>query len=559
MVRRIFKKLKEIKSAPPSPNPFLHKKRGGRGAAPMMQKLKLMMGGVFIFVLCQGQTFSQDMQGQPSFPTSQDIIQGQSLPPINLSFKDVGATGSLPSKGPTLHLTMREAILLALRYNQNVQSAELQRILDKFSLAVAQNQFETHYSLVGSLTNSQSMSDAQPWTTSRTISVTPSLSQQTRFGTKFGVALKNPLAFTTAQGGYVFNPALAFTISQPLLRGSGQLITEAPLMNAYNTEEINKLNYKNAVISVVTAIITTYRAVVANENALIVDKEALKSAQKTVAQNKIRIANGFMAPSENVQAEFAVAQQELLVATDINNIIQAKLALLQAIGLSPSTKIEVDKTIVTEGVTYPKGEEAKRILFCNNINYLTNLITMRNKKLSVFQAEDQQRWQLNFNVELDQGPGSGPGPNAGYKSLFNGRNVNRAIALDLAIPIDDLSTQQSLVSAKVGYDQSKLLLKQLRMSLESQLEGTLENLEIAKTQIILAKRSQDLANLSYQNSLIQLKYGKVSLFEVTTLQSSLVTAQIAYITTQINYLNLVTAYQQNLGITLDVWNIQLKY
>lgn len=458
-----------------------------------------------------------------------------------------------------IHVSLREAILLALRYNQNVQSSELQRILDKFSVAVAENTFEIHYALTGSMAASETMSNAQPWAKARSYAVTPVLTRKTVYGTQFGFTLNNPLAWTNSENRYIFNPSASFTLSHPLLRGSGTLINEAPLISAYNTEAVSKLNYKSTVMTTITTIIGDYYAVVQAENTLMVDRDALKASKQTVSQNKLRIENGFMAPSENIQAEFAVAQQELQVVTDENAVIQAKLTLLQDMGLSSITKISVDKQINTDNVTYPVGEEAKRILFCKNISYLSALYGIQNTKLGLLQAEDSQRWQLDFTAEWTQGPGSGGGPNAGYKSLFNGRNVSRSIGLALAIPIDDLSSQQSLLSAKVGYDQAKLALKQLRMSLESNLIGSIEALDIAKTQIILAKRSQDLANQSYQDSLKKLTYGKVSLFEVTTLQTNLVTAQVAYINAEINLLNLVAAYQLNLGITLDVWNIQLKY
>lgn len=458
-----------------------------------------------------------------------------------------------------MHLSLREAILLSLRYNQAVQNAELQRIVDKFTVAVAEYEFEFHYAITGSASSGQTMSDAQPWARSRNFTLTPVITRKNRFGTQFGLTFTNPLNFATGQSGYLFNPSATLAISHPLLRGSGTLINEAPLMQAYNTEALNKLNYKNTVISTVTTIIMDYRSVVQNENALIVDQNALKSAQQTVEQNKIRIEHGLMAPSENIEAEYAVATQALQVAADTNAIIQSKLALLQDMGLSSITEIEVDKAMDTEHVTYPEGEEAKSILFRNNITYLSALLSMQNTRLGVLQAEDSQRWQLDFTAQYSQGPGSGGGDNAGYKSLVNGRNVNRSIGLNLAIPLDDMPAQQGVVSAKVGYDQQKLQLKQLRLLLESQLVGTLQNLAIAKQQIVLAKRAQDLANQSYENSLKKLSYGKVSLFEVTTLQTNLVSAQISYIGSEINFLNLVTTYQQTLGTTLDVWNIQLKY
>lgn len=461
---------------------------------------------------------------------------------------------------PVLHISLRDAILLSLRYNQTVQSAELNRVVQKFSLAVARNMFELQYNLTGGATGSQSMSNGiVPWNVSRNFNLTPNISLKTHYGTQLTFAMTNPLVWSTGQSGYIFNPSATFSLTHPILRGSGRLINEAPLIQAYNSEAVNKLGYKNTVMSDITTIITDYRNVVGQENSLIISQDALKSAKQTVANNKIRIQNGFMAPSENVQAEANAANQELQVVTTKNAVIQAKLQLLQDMGLSIDTQIEVDKTIETDNVTYPVGEQARCILLTHNISYLSALLNIRNTKLSVLQAEDSQRWQLDFNASFAQGPGGGSGPNAGFKSLFNGFNASRSVGLTFNIPIDNLPSQQGYVSAKVGYDQAKLSLKQLEISLEIQLNATLQNLDAAKQQIAIAKRAEDLANQSYQDSLKKLQYGKVSVFEVTTLQTNLVSAQSTYISNQINYLNQVATYQQNLGITLDVWNIRLKY
>src|SRR3990167_2808769 len=48
-----------------------------------------------------------------------------------------------------MHLTLKEAILLSLRNNPSIQSADLGRVIDKFSLLVAHNAYEPQFTLGG--------------------------------------------------------------------------------------------------------------------------------------------------------------------------------------------------------------------------------------------------------------------------------------------------------------------------------------------------------------------------------------------------------------------------
>jgi outer membrane protein TolC len=466
--------------------------------------------------------------------------------------------------GKVQHLTLKEAIILSLRYNQNIQSAELQRVVDKFSVAVARNQFEFQYALGATANASQSVSGGGPVNVSRNFDVVPGISKKSIYGTRYNLIMNNPVSFSGTEGmpktqGYLYAPSLALNVTHPILQGSGRAVTEAALNQSLIANEQAKLNLKNIVMTQVTLIIQDYWAVVGAENALIVGKAALKMAEDTVIQNAVRIRIGFISPSENVQAEAAVASQKLQVARDINTLTLAKLALLRDIGLPSTTKIMVDSSIGSDNIPYPKGEEAKRILFENNISYLQAILSLKSSQISLLVAEDQQRWVLNLTGSIVQGAGSGIGPNGGIPSLFNGLNYNRNLGLALTVPIDNLSVQQTIVNAKVAYTQLKLNTQQLKLNLEIQLIGALENLSIVFQQIGLAKKSEQLAKQSYLDASKKATFGQASMFEVTTLQNSLISAQIQTISSEISYLINIANYQQTLGITLDIWKIKLVY
>lgn len=462
--------------------------------------------------------------------------------------------------GKSLHLTLRESVLLSLRMNPTIESAQLQRVIDKFSVALAYNQFEFQYSLNGTGNATQSVSGGPPINLTRSFNMIPGISKLTTYGTQYTLLMNNPVNFSSGTGSnYLYNPSLNLTVSHPIIQGSGEMVVTAALDQALITNEQAKLNLKNTLITQVTLIIQDYLAVVSAENNLIIDKNALVAAEKTVKQNKVLIKIGFMAPSENVQAMTAVATQKLQIAQDTNTLVLAKLTLLKDIGLPSTTQVTIDKNIQTNNIKYPKGEEAKRILFANNISYLQALLSIQSSKLALILAEDQQRWVLNMTGNIVQGAGSGIGPNGGLPSIFNGLNNSRSLGLQLTVPIDNLALQQTLVNAKISYSQLKLNTQQLKLTLEVALIGYLENLEILYQQIELAKESEALAKQSYLDSAKKASFGQASMFEVTTLQNSYVSSQLQTVSSEINYLLNVANYQQNLGISLDVWDIKIKY
>jgi outer membrane protein TolC len=466
-------------------------------------------------------------------------------------------------KPKTMVLSLKEAILLSLRYNPTVKSSELQRVVDKFSLAVAKNQFELQYALTGAAVQTNSIANNQPLVVSGNYSLVPVTSLQTVYGTNYSLQMNNPVTLLksspTSPTLNFYNPSLTLNITQPLLRGSGREVVQAPLNVAYNVNAIAALNFKSNIINTVTQIMQDYWNVVAADGALKVAQTALEVSIKTVANNALQIKEGFMASSENVQAEAAVANQRILVASSENQVLQAKINLLRDIGLSPFTSVNVDDGFHFENFKYPVGEEARRIMMANNPQINIARLSLRNAKISLLLAEDQQRWSLNFVTSIVQGGGSGGGKNANFSSLFNGWNRSRTLGLTLSVPIDNLPVQQQYVNAKVGLSQEELNARLLRLSLESQLLSQIENLRILLLQVKLAKQSVTLSYKSYQDALVKVKYGQASMFEVTTLQTNYINASLQVISAEIAYVTSIAQYYQLLGITLDKWSIKLHY
>lgn len=460
-----------------------------------------------------------------------------------------------------IKISLKDAVLLSLRYSPFAKSAEMQRVIDKFNLSVARNQFEFRYALTGAANQTNTVANGGPLNILGTYNAQPTITKESMFGTQYSLTMSNLVTHAKVPGlqSTFYNPALTLQVTQPILRGSGREIVQADLSRAINVELGTEIAYKAAMMDKITQVVVDYRNVVVAINSLEIAKTALEASRVTVKENAARIRLGFMAPSENVQALSFAASQELQVTTAEFTVILTKANLLRDIGLDPSSKINVDTKIELKEVPYPKGQEAKAILFTQNTTYQQAVYVLKNSKISLLQAQDRQRWLLNLTSTVVQGNGVGGNGNDGLQSLYNGRNSSRSLGLELNVPIDNLPLQQELVAAKVNYTQQELGLKDLTLALEANLVSTLENLRILYLQVKIAKQAQALSYKSYQDALKKVGFGQSSMFEVTTLQQTWINDQLTTINTEIAYLNGVTEYQRFLGISLDAWNINLVY
>lgn len=448
--------------------------------------------------------------------------------------------------------TLKEAILIALRYNPNVRNAELERIIDKFGLEVAKNAYELRYALIGTAQSSETRTSGQD-SSARSLNIAPSTSLLAPSGANISLDMQNNT------GNTYFNPGLNLAIKQPLLRGFGSEITLSPLASAYDQERIKQLNLKKTIIETITTIITDYLRIVQDQNSLTIQQLTLKDLEKQYQQNEIKIKAGKMAAADNIQQQASIANQRLSLVQAQNTIKQDKLQLLTDMGLDPNTPFTITNDVALPDENLPTLLNAKQLILSNDTSYQTSLINRIIQARDLMMAKDNQRWKLDLTAKASVGNGSGGSPNSGIASLQNNQNYNRSVQLDLTIPIDDKKLQQSLVNAKVSLQKLDVQIQQQQYMLETAIINALRNLAIQKQQIQQSIIARDLAQRSLDVALKKLQFGLVSTFETTTLRTSLTNAELQVVNSKINYLNALANLQQALGTTLGVWGIDVKY
>ena len=200
-----------------------------------------------------------------------------------------------------LQLSLREAILLALRYNPNIKNAELDRIIQRYQLRLAHNEFELRYALAGSAAMQKTHYSGIGSSKDRNYLATPEINLKTKTGTTVLLNLENNVSTYDS-----FSPILNFSLTQPLLRGFGRKANEAPLLDAIDNETLNKINLQQTVCDQVTLVIAAYRSLILSGNNLENQRYQLSEAQKTYAINQKKITAGQLEPTANIQQTYQI-------------------------------------------------------------------------------------------------------------------------------------------------------------------------------------------------------------------------------------------------------------
>ena len=454
-----------------------------------------------------------------------------------------------------IHLRLREAILLALRYNPNIQNAELDRIVQRYQLRLANNEFELQYALAGTAAIERSRYSGVGNATTHSYMATPELALKTKTGTTAALTMDNAVA---AIGNY--NPLLNFKLTQPLLRGFGYAANEAGLLDAIDNEWLNKLNLQQSVGDQITQVIMAYRALVLSGNNLENQRRQLVEANKSYTINEKKIAAGQLEPTANIQQSYQIESLSLMVEQAINDFKTAAQTLLETIGLDPDMRLAVPSDVTLNKIVIPDVDDSIDQALNHNMQYLALKMGLRADERAYAVAKNQQLWQLDASANVQAGTMTGVDSTVpGLKGIYNGRNLSEAAGITLTIPLNDIGRRNQLITAKVRIEKDRLNLIAAKRALITIIKNTISTIQSQAKRYELAQRQVTLAAKSYELEKKKQQAGIASALDVNNTQNQLIQAQMGLISAKIAYLNQMSALRRILGTTLEYWQIKLRY
>ncbi len=451
-----------------------------------------------------------------------------------------------------LELTLAETIALALKQNHTVENTYLNRILDKFDLRIAEDEFAPKYRLGGNLNYDSRYDNGHGRDNTH------------RYAANAGISLALPaggqLALTAAHDASLsdsanYSDTLSLSFSQPLLKGAGHTVGTASLVLARRAEQSHLLNLKDTISNLVSEVIKQYRSYMTAERELEISRLSLARSKEQLAMNKELIATGRMAAVELVQSQTDVANQELSLRATENSIDAARINLLRLLRLPPQTQIIPTEVLAV--AQYNQAVEAlENAAFQHRSDYQQAKLALENAKLSLKLAKNEQLWDVSLETSYGIGRSNNNAqPLHGLRSAEKG---DFQIGLQLNIPLWDLERKRSLLSAKIALKQTQTALKQLEEGIVLELLNAHRDLQIRWQQLGLNKHSLALSRKQLSLEQDKLKMGRSSSFQVVSFQNSLVEAENSYLDAQIDYLNALTDLDQLLGTTLQHWGISLE-
>lgn len=440
--------------------------------------------------------------------------------------------------------------MLALRYNPNIQNAEINRVAERFGLSVARNEFELQYALTGNINHQRNSIDGVS-ETSQQAQVTPAVSLKLPIGTQLSWQLNS--TYSDSQHG----ASLGMDLKQPLLQGAGRSVTLVPLKNAIDQEQYNKLALRQTITDEINRVIISYRQLILDQNELKTLKNQVNDAERTSKITRARIKVGKLPRTSILQADAQLAQLRFQLKQAENKTIQDKQSLLEDVGLNPEKSISVPVDVQLKLKTLPAKEMVIQQALAQNIGFQQFLLQARQDQRNLLLAKDSQKPQLDLTAGVNLGE-----PNTtdfNEKKFIDRRIHEEHIGLSLSVPIHDMTRKQQLVNAKTKTKQNDVQLVAKKRTLITAVKNQLTDIGSQYQAYKIAKHNVTLAQQSYTVEKKKQQYGKASSLDVTNSQDKLIDAKNNLIISKLNYLNAWSQLQSTLDTTLDEWGVKVRY
>lgn len=437
-------------------------------------------------------------------------------------------------------ISLVDAVALGLRDNRDIRAAFLDRAAQRFRLRAAERRFAPRVDVLADVFRED---------------VGGTVSHHASVG---GVG--NLLLPSGAQIGFVWDrrqrldrrgdsDVATLAIRQPLLRGGGFAVNRAPLKIARLQDSIERLALRNTLAEGISRIVFGYRALQQAQEQVRLAELALGRTDELIATNRALIDAGRMAAADIVQSEADQANQQVALHQTRQQRNSTQLALLQQLALDPATNIVAADPVVAEQVPVDT-RRAIEIARANRMDLIAQRRAVEQAQEGLRIARNQRLWDLSLVATATRSAGRDPlfGP---LPSLTDNR-----VGLQLAIPLGDPGPKLAVIEADTSLRTAELRLEALDQSVESQVRDGAQRVETAWLQVEAARRFNALSARAVEIARDKLAAGRSSNFEVLSLQDALRAAAIQELAAMVAYLDALTAFDLQIGATLESWNVE---
>jgi len=431
---------------------------------------------------------------------------------------------------------------------------------------VARLSTEFQHSLGGSRSYSED-TRTRSWSTSRDVALLASLSQLMPSG---GVA---SLAYSINRTGSIsqsrrkangehtesesksirYLRALTAGVRQPLLRGFGPAVTNAPIKIAQAQAVISLEAFRQQVMVELNQALKAYWDLVFAMNNFDVQKLSLSQAQDLLIINTIKYETGMSPQTDVLQAQAQVASREELViraSQQIQNVMDLlkfsmnipKDSAQWGIQFIPQQKpgffetdFDEEEAIAEALVKQPLVRQALLGQEINEINRIT--------------AKNNQLPGLDFTATLG---GVSPMADESYEM------DNYSVGLEFEYPLQNRAARARYRQALARVDQGSISIEQARQRVIQSVRLTLRDIETARERIDITQSAVEYETAKLQAEKTRYDVGISTSFQVLQFQEDFATAQVNYLRAVVDYNKSLLDFELARGTMLETFGVEIE-
>jgi len=391
-------------------------------------------------------------------------------------------------------------------------------------------------------------------------------------------------------GELSYNPytasSLGLTLTQPLLQGFGLGLNRRFIRIAKNNERISDLVFRQQLISTVSNIIRLYWDLVSLNQDVQVKRDSLTLAEKLLADNKVHVEVGTLAPLEVLRAEAEKAQAQQALSNSESLVLEQELILKNALTrtgtadpqIASARIVPTDHIEVPESEQLPTLEDLTATALRDRPDLAAGQVQVENTQMALKGSRNALLPSLNL-VASAQGNGlAGPvntypipgvaftpivDPNlvGGYgtalSQVFRGKYPDYGLALQLDVPLRNRTARADLARDQLQLRQSEVRLRELQNQVRVQVEAALIALRQARSSHQAAVQTRLLQEKALDDMRQQFEVGVARSYDVILNQRDLAQARSNEVVTQSDYIRARTALDRATGMTLQSNNVIL--
>jgi outer membrane protein TolC len=368
--------------------------------------------------------------------------------------------------------------------------------------------------------------------------------------------------------------SLDFQVSQNLLQGFGAAVNGRNIRVAKNNEKISDLQFKQQLITTISAVLNLYWDLVSFN-------QELATAQALYNDNKKQVEIGTLAPIEVTRAESQVytAQQDLLVSQ--TNLLQQETVLKNALSRNGVASPELADVHVIPLDTFKQpGNQQQRPVddlvreaLSKRVEVQQNRINIESQKMDLVGIKSSLKPTLQAFAQLTNNGLAGepnvltPGISAdaflvgGYGTMvgqiFRRNYPNYAAGFSLNIPLRNRAAQSDYTTNVLTLRQSELAERKTISQVRVDVQNAVIGLQQAHARYDAAVKARILQQQTLDADRKKYQLGATTVFQVVQDQQALATAESNETQSLANFSHAQIAFDQAMGTTLEVNNISV--